>query len=168
VPLKSKDEIGELASAFNLMAAQVEQHQHDIVEQERLKRELELGRQIQHEMLPSAPLTMGLTQIEGVSVPAREVGGDFFNYFALPNGDVAFTGFQVFNRPVGSGSRAAAHGPVRGERVTSPRNRCSRSNSPGRCATCSSAFSIPRVASSLRERRPQSAIRAGAKGTSNV
>ena len=33
-------------------------------------------------MLPHAPLRLGLTEIKGVSVPAREVGGDFFNYFA--------------------------------------------------------------------------------------
>ena len=32
-------------------------------------------------MLPHAPLRLGLTEIKGVSVPAREVGGDFFNYF---------------------------------------------------------------------------------------
>ena len=65
------------------MAADVEQHQRSAVEQERIRRELELGRQIQHDMLPQAPLRLGLTEIKGVSVPAREVGGDFFNYFAL-------------------------------------------------------------------------------------
>ena len=35
-------------------------------------------------MLPHAPLRLGLTEIKGVSVPAREVGGDFFNYFQVP------------------------------------------------------------------------------------
>ena len=34
------------------MAADVEQHQRPAVEQERIRRELELGRQIQHDMLP--------------------------------------------------------------------------------------------------------------------
>ena len=63
------------------MAADVERHQRSAVEQERLRRELELGRQIQHDMLPQAPLRLGLTEMKGVSVPAREVGGDFFNYF---------------------------------------------------------------------------------------
>src|SRR5262249_29004690 len=55
----------------------------------RLHRELELSRQIQTEMLPRAPLRLGPAEIKGVSIPAREVGGDFFNYFALSDGRMA-------------------------------------------------------------------------------
>jgi sigma-B regulation protein RsbU (phosphoserine phosphatase) len=46
---------------------------------------LELSRQIQTEMLPRTGLRLGPAEIKGVSVPAREVGGDFFNYFVLPD-----------------------------------------------------------------------------------
>jgi serine phosphatase RsbU (regulator of sigma subunit) len=89
VPVRSSDEFGTLAASFNKMAEDLERHQSLVVEQERLRRELELSRQIQTEMLPRAPLRLGTAEIKGLSMPAREVGGDFFNYFALPDGRLA-------------------------------------------------------------------------------
>jgi len=89
VPVTSKDEFGVLAQTFNLMASQLSENQHRVIEQERLERELELCRQIQTEMLPKAPLWLPFAEIRGVSIPARQVGGDFFNFFPLPDGRVA-------------------------------------------------------------------------------
>jgi serine phosphatase RsbU (regulator of sigma subunit) len=89
VPVRSTDEFGALAGAFNQMAEDLEQHEAAAVQQERLRKELELSRRIQTEMLPRGSLRFGAAEISGVSIPAREVGGDFFNYFVLPDGRLA-------------------------------------------------------------------------------
>jgi serine phosphatase RsbU (regulator of sigma subunit) len=89
VPVKSTDEFGALAAAFNQMAEDLERNQALVVEKERLQREMELSRQIQTEMLPRTGLRLGAAEINGISIPAREVGGDFFNYFVLPDGRLA-------------------------------------------------------------------------------
>jgi sigma-B regulation protein RsbU (phosphoserine phosphatase) len=102
VPVRGAGEIAALATAFNQMAGDIQKQQELLVGQERLKRELELGRQIQSEMLPHESLRFGLTEVKGMSIPAREVGGDFFNYFALDNGHIALLVGDVSGKGVGA------------------------------------------------------------------
>jgi serine phosphatase RsbU (regulator of sigma subunit) len=89
VPVVSKDEFGTLAKTFNRMAHDLTEHQKRLVEQERMHKELEMCRRIQEELLPRHPLRSGLVEVKGVSIPAQEVGGDFFNYFPMPGGTMA-------------------------------------------------------------------------------
>jgi sigma-B regulation protein RsbU (phosphoserine phosphatase) len=89
VQVASKDEFGKLAQAFNRMAADLSENQKHLVEQEKMHKELEMCRKIQEELLPRQPLRSGAVEVKGVSIPAREVGGDFFNYFPMPGGTMA-------------------------------------------------------------------------------
>jgi len=89
VPVRSRDELGQLAQAFNRMARELSANQERLVEQERLRKELEMCRKIQTELLPKAPLLLPFAEVQGVAIPAHELGGDFFNYFALQGGEVA-------------------------------------------------------------------------------
>jgi len=52
-------------------------------EAEKFQRELNLAREIQMTLVPSRPLRSGAWEAMGRVVPAREVGGDAFDYFLL-------------------------------------------------------------------------------------
>ena len=60
----------------------------DLVEQEKMRRELELAAEIQRNLLPIAPDPN--SPIFGVNIPARTVSGDFFDFFELEDGRIAF------------------------------------------------------------------------------
>ena len=60
-----------------------------LVEQERVKRELELAAEIQRSLLP--PAGEASFPVSGVNVPARVVSGDFYDFYPLDDGRIAFT-----------------------------------------------------------------------------
>jgi sigma-B regulation protein RsbU (phosphoserine phosphatase) len=53
------------------------------IDKERLKREVMLAREIQQALLPGAPPRLRNASIIGQMVSSLEVGGDYFDYFAL-------------------------------------------------------------------------------------
>ena len=61
----------------------------------RMRDELQYAREIQLSMLPDAPPSLDWVDVAGVSIPATEVGGDYYDYFivgdrlAIVSGDVA-------------------------------------------------------------------------------
>jgi len=77
----------------------------ELTEQERLKHELKIARRIQMASLPQkTPEVEGL-DISGVSLPALEVGGDYFDY--LNGGDSNFT--VIIGDVSGKGTSAALY-----------------------------------------------------------
>jgi serine phosphatase RsbU (regulator of sigma subunit) len=83
VPVKRKDQLGDLAESFNLMTDSVQSMLADVAEKEHLARELELAREIQESLLPSSHLEMGPVTVRATFRPAAEVGGDYFDVFPL-------------------------------------------------------------------------------------
>jgi sigma-B regulation protein RsbU (phosphoserine phosphatase) len=59
-----------------------------LVEQQRIKRELDLARKIQKSLLPKR--RRGDFPIIGVNLPAHEISGDFYDFFDLADGRIAF------------------------------------------------------------------------------
>jgi len=59
----------------------------ELVEQNRIKREFQLARQMQKTLLPARRHNFPITAL---NLPAREISGDFFDFFDLPDGRIAF------------------------------------------------------------------------------
>lgn len=77
-----------VAEQAALALSQAKLYQHLQEKQQQIHKELEVARQIQHNLLRQS-----LPNVEGVKVqaccyPAREVGGDFFEVFVHPKGDL--------------------------------------------------------------------------------
>ena len=54
-----------------------------IVEQEKLRRDLALAAEVQKRLLPDGPPATSLAALAAVSLPARTVGGDYFDFIDL-------------------------------------------------------------------------------------
>jgi serine phosphatase RsbU (regulator of sigma subunit) len=80
----SRDQLGDLASSFNLMSRGIQQLMREQAEKERLEEELRIARQIQMSLLPGE----GLVSVPGIRIaalclPAAEVGGDYYDLLPL-------------------------------------------------------------------------------------
>jgi len=79
---KYREQTGELRAANEAL----EQAGRTIAQQEVLHRELALAREIQSSLLPQYNPTLADFDIKGRSLPAEEVGGDFYTYLPLTGG----------------------------------------------------------------------------------
>jgi serine phosphatase RsbU (regulator of sigma subunit)/anti-sigma regulatory factor (Ser/Thr protein kinase) len=76
IAVESKDEIGALARSFNFMLRSLKQNL-------RITQEFDIARRMQSEMLPKAPPQIPGLRIAACSLPATEVGGDFYDFLPL-------------------------------------------------------------------------------------
>ncbi|MFQ5770298.1 MAG: SpoIIE family protein phosphatase [bacterium] len=95
IDYKSNDEIGTLAQSFNVMV-------QSLRENARIWHEFNVARDMQTRMLPDTFPEVAGIQISAKSIPAKEVGGDFYDFLHLQNenlgvviGDVAGHGVSA-------------------------------------------------------------------------
>jgi sigma-B regulation protein RsbU (phosphoserine phosphatase) len=83
IRVRTKDQLGELADQFNQMTESIEELLRQQAEKKRLEEELRIARQIQMSLLPRGMLSMPGLAVTALCVPAREVGGDYYDFFQL-------------------------------------------------------------------------------------
>jgi phosphoserine phosphatase RsbU/P len=105
IEVKDRDQLGELAESFNAMTANIEDLLQQAQEKKRLEEELRIAREIQMSLLPRGPMPMKGLGVAALCVPAREVGGDYYDFFPL---DEARMGMLIAD-VAGKGTSAALY-----------------------------------------------------------
>src|SRR5262249_38128343 len=101
IRLGGHSELGLLADAVDDMAVALQKAQAEMLERERLSREVELAREIQRSLLPPHPVTAGAFDVRGDQRAAAEVGGDYWDVLPLPDGRVGIAIADVAGKGLG-------------------------------------------------------------------
>jgi sigma-B regulation protein RsbU (phosphoserine phosphatase) len=88
---RSRDQLGELALAFNDMSSNIETLLAERVEHERLKREIEIAHEVQAQLFPRSTPELSTAEITGECRAALGVAGDYYDFIEVAPGLVAFT-----------------------------------------------------------------------------
>jgi sigma-B regulation protein RsbU (phosphoserine phosphatase) len=89
VHARSQDQLGELASAFNDMSANIEVLLEERVERERLEREVEIAAEVQAQLFPRSVPHLLTVEISAECRAARGVAGDYYDYIEVAPGLIA-------------------------------------------------------------------------------
>ncbi len=83
IHVETQDQLGDLASSFNAMTGSIGALLQQAEEKRRLEEELRIARDIQMSLLPGGPVSMPGLELTAVCRPAREVGGDYYDFVRL-------------------------------------------------------------------------------------
>jgi len=107
LPGKYKDEVGDLAASFILMRHELSRNIQDLINitvaRQRAESELTIAREIQLGMVPKTfpgLLKLDYVDLYAVLQPAKEVGGDLYDFFRLDDDHIIFTLGDVSDKGV--------------------------------------------------------------------
>jgi putative ABC transport system permease protein len=82
-----KELLGSSAEVFALLIENARLNERAL-EQEKLRRDLALAAEVQRRLLPPHPPRSGVATLAAFTLPARTVGGDYYDFLDLPGGQI--------------------------------------------------------------------------------
>lgn len=105
VEIAGNSELSELAEIINNVSNSLKESMHQVAiesaQNQQLLKESEISQAIQTGM-PPAELNYPNVEVAGFIQPARDVGGDFYNYFLTDAGKLGFVMGEISNNGVGA------------------------------------------------------------------
>jgi sigma-B regulation protein RsbU (phosphoserine phosphatase) len=88
IPVRARDQLGELAESFNVMTGEVRTLLKENAEKARMEQEMLAAREIQKKLLPSGPLNVPGLSSSSFCEPAREVAGDYYDFLRISDSEL--------------------------------------------------------------------------------
>jgi len=102
IPVKSHDQLADLAHSFNSMTASIEKLIQEQKEKQRLESELAIAHEVQEQLFPGPISELESLEVHGFCRPARTVSGDYYDFLAasshkmiLAVGDISGKGISA-------------------------------------------------------------------------
>lgn len=100
LPVKGKDELAEMSKSFNMMAKEIDNYLKDVEELNRRKAEMNIAHSIQMGLLEPRVFQASCLSINAYILPAKDVGGDLYDYQVLRDNKIAFSIADVSDKGV--------------------------------------------------------------------
>jgi serine phosphatase RsbU (regulator of sigma subunit) len=100
VKVDSRDELGVLARSFNAMTAGLKQAQQAMLDKQMLMQELNIAQEIQQGLLPKKIPVLAGYELAAYYAPAKEVGGDLYDFIRMSDSRLAITVADVSGKSV--------------------------------------------------------------------
>ena len=102
IPVKSSDQLADLAISFNTMTASIEKLILEQKEKQRLENELAIAQEVQAQLFPRQVSELESLEVHGFCRPARTVSGDYYDFLTasshkliLAVGDISGKGISA-------------------------------------------------------------------------
>lgn len=102
IPVKSNDQLADLAVSFNSMTASIEKLILEQKEKQRLENELSIAQEVQAQLFPRPVSELESLEVHGFCRPARTVSGDYYDFLTasshkliLAVGDISGKGISA-------------------------------------------------------------------------